>query len=253
MMHMAAMSRGGEMRLAVLSDIHGNLDALDAVLSDLERQEIDQVLCLGDSIGYGPQPEEVLARLIERGIPSLLGNHELAVVDPSALMGFNIVARRALRHSIAQLSQPSLELIAQMPLFAVRRGCRFVHGFPPDSATRYLFQVPETGLRAAFHALSERLCFVGHTHELALIRRCGLCIEHRRLASGSVALDAAAAYLVNVGSVGQPRDGNHDAKYLIWDDAQWCIDVRYVPYDCHAVYRKILAAGLPETYALRLL
>jgi diadenosine tetraphosphatase ApaH/serine/threonine PP2A family protein phosphatase len=240
------------MRLAILSDIHGNLEALDAVLEDLQGLGVSETICLGDSIGYGPQPQEVLERLEQRAIPSLLGNHELAIIDSSSLGWFNPVARASLRKTMALLGPDALQRIGAMPQFAVRHGCHFVHGFPPDSVTIYLFQVSTARLETLFAAQPAPLTFVGHTHDLGLVRWDGSRVSRLPLERGETALQPGCKYLINVGSVGQPRDGTPEAKYLLWDREKGRIAVRCVAYDREAVCRKIIAAGLPVSHALRL-
>ncbi|MEJ2478476.1 MAG: metallophosphoesterase family protein, partial [Desulfobacterales bacterium] len=131
------------MRLAVLSDIHGNWDALTAVLADIDASRPDAVFCLGDCIGYGAEPERVIRVLRQRGIPSTRGNHEQAVLEPDRLEWFNLLARKSLVRTAEMLSGEALQLIAEFPAVLTSHGCRFVHGFPPDSPSMYLFQVSE--------------------------------------------------------------------------------------------------------------
>jgi predicted phosphodiesterase len=241
------------MKLAIISDIHANLEAFERVLEDIQANGISATICLGDSIGYGPQPEEVLERLERYAIPSLLGNHELAVVDSLSLGWFNPVARASLQKTLALLSPESLQRIQTMPQFVIRHGCHLVHGFPPDSATTYLFQVSTVRLAALFRTQTERLFFVGHTHDLGLVTWDGQQVVSRLpLEQGELSLRPDFKYVINVGSVGQPRDGNRDAKYIVWDRERDRIDVRFVPYDVAEVRRKIIAAGLPKSHARRL-
>jgi diadenosine tetraphosphatase ApaH/serine/threonine PP2A family protein phosphatase len=130
---------------------------------------------------------------------------------------------------------------------------RFVHGFPPDSTDIYLFQVPNDILNQTFKKMKERLCFVGHTHELKLIGFDGKISQRIPLKEGTVNhLDLDRKYIINVGSVGQPRDGNNNAKYVIWNTSEDTLEVRFVPYDIASVVGKIIAAGLPKVHADRL-
>ena len=157
------------MRLAVISDVHGNLEALVRVLADIDTADIDEVICLGDNIGYGPDPSGVVRRLADRGIVSLLGNHELAAGDPIYLEWFNPVARKSLLRTMELMDSDTLDRVTGFDRFRVDHGCRFVHGFPPDSPVTYLFQVEPEELREAFEQNDERICFVGHTHDLILV------------------------------------------------------------------------------------
>ncbi|MCA1786868.1 MAG: metallophosphoesterase, partial [Desulfobacteraceae bacterium] len=134
------------MKIAVLSDIHGNLEAFQAVLDAIEHRLIDTVICLGDNIGYGPDSEAVAALIRARKIASVLGNHEMAVKNKNNLAWFNPVAQNALAIAQSQLSDASLAWINQLPRYIILAGLRFVHGVPPDSAFLYLFQLPENRL-----------------------------------------------------------------------------------------------------------
>lgn len=238
--------------IAVISDIHGNLEALEAVLQDIAAAGIDQIHSLGDNIGYGPDPETVLQRLLARGIPSVLGNHELAVVNPAELDWFNPVARQSLRKTVEMLSPASIAAIKTFPNSRVLEDLRFVHGFPPDSPVTYLFQASEEELRESFTQLAENICFTGHTHYPEIIAFTDGRLSRHAMDRNPIQLRPESRYLINVGSVGQPRDGNNNAKYVILDRATLTVELRFVPYDIESVVRKILAAGLPEAHALRL-
>jgi len=240
-------------KFAIISDIHSNLDAFDEVLRDIESLAITTIFSLGDNIGYGPEPEAVINRLTERGIPSVLGNHELAVTDPSELDWFNPVARESLRKTVAMLSENAIDLIHQFPYCRIQDTCRFVHGFPPDSPVVYQFQVTGEELAETFAALPERIFFTGHTHYPEIIEYLEGRIERQDFHCGVRQLEQEGRYIVNVGSVGQPRDGNNNAKYVVFDPEALTLELRYVPYDIQAVVAKILAAGLPESHATRLL
>lgn len=240
------------MRIAVIADIHGNLDAFKCVLADMPSAAVDTVYSLGDNIGYGPQPEEVLALIRHHGIPSVMGNHELAIADPVILRWFNPTARTSLEWTRDMLSEMSRADILKLPTVLTAQQCRFVHGFPPDSPITYLFQVGDNALKQAFANITERLCFIGHTHELLMFSFDGKHLQRHDLARGEITLDPARRYLINTGSVGQPRDGNNNAKYVIWDTITGCLDIRFVPYDIASVVKKIEVAGLPESLAKRL-
>jgi len=240
------------MRIAILSDIHGNYDALQKVLADLDEAHVDSLICLGDCIGYGPEPEEVIREVIRREIPSILGNHEMAAADPTHLDWFNPLARRSLEQTIRMLSRASLDYVSQLPFYRIVSQARFVHGYPPDSAQTYLFQKSAPDLRKTLESMAERLCFVGHTHTLEIIRHDGLQVDRTVLGQGKKQLEDGFRYIINVGSVGQPRDGTNHAKYVIWDLTEKTIDVRFVSYDIASTVAKIKAAGLPENHAKRL-
>ncbi|HBD10048.1 MAG TPA: metallophosphoesterase [Syntrophobacteraceae bacterium] len=240
------------MRLAVISDIHGNLEAFRQVLIDIDRSHIDQVLCLGDNIGYGPEPEAVVKLLRERHIPSVMGNHELGIKDPAIFHWFNSSAQASLLLTRQLISNDTLAFIANLPATHRLGDCLGVHGCPPDSVTRYLFDVSVEELAVLFRDLPQRLTFVGHTHDLELICWDGLELTRQELSPGVVSIQQSYRYLVNVGSVGQPRDGNNNAKYVIYDDADNLLEVRYVSYDIATTADKIIQLGFPRYYATRL-
>ncbi len=135
----------------------------------------------------------------------------------------------------------------------VHNGCRFVHGFPPDSINTYLFQVSYDRLKQVFKEIEEKICFVGHTHELEIIGFDGKVFEHIPISEACVKhLYKERRYIINIGSVGQPRDGNNNAKYVIWNTDDYTVEVKFIPYDIAGVVNKIIKAGLPKVHAERL-
>lgn len=241
------------MKIAVISDIHGNMDAFRSVLRDIDHSNIDIIFSLGDHIGYGPEPEQVIQQIKDRHILSILGNHELAILNHDFLNCFNPTARFSLEKTIDMLSDNSVRFIGTLNPYRVFHGIRFVHGFPPDSSVIYLFQVSEDDIYQAFNQMNERICFLGHTHELQLVEYNGCSMRIKPLCRGVTRLNKLHRYLINIGSVGQPRDGNNNAKYVIWDSSKDELHVRFIPYDINKVAEKILLAGLPEVHAMRLL
>jgi len=245
------------MKIGIISDIHANLEAFSRVLEDLDRQQPDRVFCCGDSIGYGPEPEAVVRLLRNRGIPQVLGNHELGCMDRSELAWFNPVARKATRKTREMLSRQTLDWFNTLPCSMSPwepglNACHFVHGAPPDSARTYLFEVEDDELHTLFEHTGERVVFVGHTHELVLASVHGTRGERREIGEGVYELDPDARHIVNVGSVGQPRDGDNRAKYVLFDPVRRSLEVRCIPYDIKTTADAILALGFPEQYARRL-
>jgi predicted phosphodiesterase len=240
------------LKLAIISDVHGNLEALSNVLADIDSTNVDSLVCLGDCIGYGPDPEAVVTEIRRRRIPTLMGNHELALCNPNQLAWFNPLAQASLRKSLTMLSRDSIQFIEQLPNHLVCAQCLCVHGYPPDSVRTYLFQKSTEALLSTFKSMSEPVCFVGHTHDLEIVVFDGRRIDRRPLESGRIMLNSKDRYIINVGSVGQPRDGNNNAKYAIYDTDRWELDIRFVPYDIATTAAKIKAAGLPDSHANRL-
>jgi predicted phosphodiesterase len=240
------------MKLALISDIHGNIEALQAVFADMATIDIDETVCLGDCIGYGADAEAVLVEMIGRHIPTILGNHELAVCDESHLNWFNPMARTSVVKTIATLSDASISFVRNLPRSRVVEQCRCVHGYPPESVQTYLFRKAPHALIKTMRTMEEPVCFVGHTHDLQLVSFDGRQVERHPLNEGLTVLAAQNRYIVNIGSVGQPRDGNNNAKYAIYDTDDRELEIRYIPYDIAAAVSKIKAAGLPESHANRL-
>ena len=240
------------MRLAVLSDIHGNLEAFCRCLNDIDLSAVDQIVNLGDSIGYGPDPEEVIRLLYNRGIPNILGNHELATIDKNFRIWFTPQARKSIEHTQKYLSSASLSYIKTLPAFKEVAGALLVHGCPPDSPTIYLNHMSLSEIRAAFDSNRFTIAFVGHTHHLVLIRYDGKDLVFTPLSKNNIVLEQGYRYIVNAGSVGQPRDGDPRAKYVIWDNRLNTLEVRRISYDMARTAAKIKKRGFQSRDADRL-
>ncbi|MCF8098095.1 MAG: metallophosphatase family protein [Desulfarculaceae bacterium] len=242
------------MRLAVLSDIHGNLEAYTAVLADVDQAGADQTALLGDIVGYGPDPEACVELTRELGLPSVVGNHELGMTKRAALTWFNPTARRSLEQNMEMLSQDSLEWLAALPIFLILGDCRLVHGAPPDSPRTYYFELNREEILRRMGLIDEPVCLVGHSHELGMAHLpASGGLERLTLGQGFSRLKPSDRYLINVGAVGQPRDGDNRAKYVIVDHQEGTLEVRYVKYDIQATVDKIRRLGLPDFNADRLL
>ncbi len=242
------------MRLAILSDIHGNYRALESVLEDIGKQHIDAIVALGDNIGYGPEPEQVVRELINRDIPSVMGNHELALITPNYYARLNFLAQHSLDISRSLLSAESLSWLADLQPVLVRNKMRFCHGCPPSSITSYLHAPSTIRLTRIFQSYPETLCFTGHTHMLDLFeQQSSGNIMKRKLNLEPVALDPFSRYLMIVGSVGQPRDALSDkAKYGVWDSSAAVFQIREVAYDVEATIRLLKFHHFPLNNAKRL-
>ena len=239
------------MKIAVMSDIHGNLEALDAVLEDVCSQGIEKIVCIGDLIGYGPNPEEVVQKIRQIDVCCTMGNHELGILFKLERKWFNPKVRKNLSLTEKLLSPGSLDFIAGLPNTHTLNNSLFVHGFPPASVKTYLFEKDTDEIARWFLAPGPKLTFVGHTHDLELVAWDGRTADRNPLRQDRVVLDKSK-YIINVGSVGQPRDGDNRAKYVIWDPVEGSIEVRFVPYDIQTTVDKIMERGFPEYNASRL-
>ncbi len=246
------MPRPSATRYAVFSDPHGNIEALNAVLADMAAQEAEPLACLGDAIGYGPEPEAVVREIRSRGIPMVMGNHEMAVANDTLMQRLNPQARAALEVTRGLLGPETMGWLAGLPHSLVLHGCRMVHGAPPDRVNTYLFFIRDAGLHALFRQFQEDVCFVGHTHELVLVSFDGERAVRSTPQTDTWKLEPGLRFIVNVGSVGQPRDGDNRAKYVIWEPASRTVTVRRVSYDIEATVRGIAMRGLPKVYGDRL-
>lgn len=240
------------MKVAVLSDIHGNLEALEAVLVDMQGEMVDQVICLGDLVGYGPDPEAVVARVRRRGYACICGNHEAALAAGGERQRMNFQARENNIATAGLLSEDNWRYCCDLPRTLVIGEAMFVHGVPPDSVNRYVYMLEDDEVRRIFAEDSHKLFFVGHTHELMLIFERNGRVIRDRLGVGQFRLEPQRKYLINCGSVGQPRDSDRRSKYLIWDNAVHSLEVRAVEYDVETTVEKIVARGFPRAFAERL-
>jgi diadenosine tetraphosphatase ApaH/serine/threonine PP2A family protein phosphatase len=233
------------MKVALLSDIHANFQALEAVLADLPS--VDDVVCLGDVVGYGGDPKSCLDCVRSAGWLVLAGNHDRACTDPAALGWFNDQAAAAVQWTVGVLDDGRLGWLAGLPEQANHDDMLFVHGSPRSPTYEYILDHDTAAANLAL--IGERVCFHGHTHVPGVFHRQTGQLRHD-YEEGSFFLKPPA--LVNPGSVGQPRDGNPDASYLIWDPETDTVEFRRVPYDREAAKKAILDAGLPARFAYRL-
>lgn len=241
------------MRLAIISDIHSNLQAMQAVLADIDSLDIDGIISLGDNIGYGPQPEEVINILKSRRIPSVLGNHEHALNNPSYFQRLNPPTQFSLDINRSLMEPKSLVYCKTLPTYIVRYGGRFVHGCPPESVTTYLWDPSEIRMARLFISIPETVSFFGHTHIMSCYVNEGSHYKKVAVHIGTIELQSGCRYIINPGSVGQPRDLiNFKAKYGIWDQEAGSFEFRNVAYDVEATKKLLRERKFPESNALRL-
>jgi diadenosine tetraphosphatase ApaH/serine/threonine PP2A family protein phosphatase len=210
---------------------------------------VDSIISLGDVVGYGADPNECMNRVMAETRVSVRGNHDAAACDLREAENFNEVARTAIRWTQEQLTPPNLKIRGQVPFEFVENGARFVHASPDDPpAWHYILTEQEAW--NAFEACPEPICFVGHSHvPLRVLLKDGELEVHQE---DVVQIQDEVRALINVGSVGQPRDGDWRASYAIFDPKLRRVIARRVKYDLEKASAKILAAGLPEILARRL-
>jgi diadenosine tetraphosphatase ApaH/serine/threonine PP2A family protein phosphatase len=239
------------MRLAVLSDIHANLTALDAALADLATQPaVDQVWACGDIVGYGPQPNEVIDRLRQIDARAVMGNHDGAAVGLVDVAWFNDAAAAAIQWTAGVLTADSRAFLAALPKRRVEGELTAVHGSPRDPIWEYIVS-PDVAA-ANLDRFDTRTCLFGHTHYPVLYAAADGTVRRIEAPSGTVVALPDARLMLNPGSVGQPRDGNPDSSYLIVDLTAATAEFRRVPYDIGRTQDLMRAEGLPTWLAERL-
>ena len=242
------------MKYAIFSDVHGNLEALQAVVANAEKQGVAQWVCLGDMIGYGANPNECVETVRALGpLACLRGNHDAAVIDPRERVFFHEVALEGIQYSARHLSEDNIAYLRALP-YEYREHERFmaVHASPyhPEA---WEYVLDQMGAERAFEAMKpHRLAFIGHSHAPVVFRDDGSA--QRYPTDHALQLEPERhRYVMNVGSVGQPRDGNPDASFVVYDDEKNTVRLVRVRYDREKAAEKILKAGLPPVLAERLL
>lgn len=238
------------MRILVISDIHANLTALEAVLAD--SGEVDGVWCLGDLVGYGPDPEECVTRI--RNLPNLvclLGNHDVAVMGKLDMEAFNREANLSVNWTRENLSAASLFFFQSLTTRVETMGVTLSHGSPRNPIWEYLLDL--NTVLTNFSFFRTKICLVGHTHIPILYSHNGNGSVDWSVPQPGTPLIIKGRAILNPGSVGQPRDRDPRAAYAIFtpEESKW--EPRRVAYDVAAVHERIKAAGLPQRHATRLI
>lgn len=237
------------MRIAILSDIHSNLEALEAALAAGEELGADAVYCLGDIVGYGACPNECVERIRERSAICLAGNHDHAAVNLLDAKGFNEDARRAVSWTARALTPENAAYLRGLGMTHAERDVLYVHAAPSEPAAwDYILRIDDASYE--FEQADARLCFFGHTHRQVAYERRGA--EVGLVGRPEFLADDGARYLVNVGSVGQPRDGDPRAAFTFYDEEKESVRFVRVEYDIDKAARRIAEAGLPGLLAHRL-
>ncbi len=235
------------MKYAIVSDLHANLTAWRAVLRDIAQQQADRILCLGDVVGYGPQPVEVLESLYGEAWRVALGNHDAVLAGRMSPDGFHPVARDILDRTRAAVAREAIRWIGTWPLQLVGRTFRCAHA-SCAAPGRFDYVEEPRDAQIAWSAAREPVIFIGHTHRPALFVLGASGTPHR-LEPQDFELEPGKRYLVNVGSVGCPRDGDPRASYVLYDDEAGAVWFRRVAFDLDACRVAIAARGWPDEAA----
>ena len=236
------------MRIAILSDLHANLEAINAVLADAHKCGCTDFVCLGDVVGYNANPRECLDIVRKMECPVVKGNHDEQASLEESSRDFNALAEMAINWTREQLTAPEKEWLRSLPLRGTLHGFSTVHA-TLDAPAEWRYVLNTLDASANFPYQETTVCFFGHTHVAgAFVRDEGV----KSVKVDRLEIDEAKKYLINVGSVGQPRDGDWRAAYCIYDLDKKVVEQRRVEYDLQTAQQKIIKAGLPRMLAERL-
>jgi predicted phosphodiesterase len=236
------------MKFAVLGDIHGNLEALNAVLEDARANEVQSYVSTGDIVGYNANPSECLALIRQLNTVSVCGNHDHYCSHSISLSDFHPLAANVMDWTRAHLADADIAYLKSLRLVRLVSGFALVHS-TLDMPDKWGYVFDELEAESNFNYQSTTVCFYGHTHHPAVFEKSG---GVRRLEPGVTKIMLGKKYFINSGSVGQPRDGDPRASYVIYDVEARQVTFRRVDYDFTLTQQKILDAGLPERLAQRL-
>jgi predicted phosphodiesterase len=236
-------------RVGIISDIHSNLPALEAVLADMGP--VDQLWCLGDFVGYGPWPNECLALLMDRGVVAIAGNHDLAAIGRISTYSFNLDAAIATQWTTEQLTPEHAEYLRGLDPRRSVHGVTLAHGSPKQPIWEYLLD--DRGAAESFDHFDTPLCFVGHTHipSVFMMQDDGhLAVGH--MAEGSCIRPGDRRAIANPGSVGQPRDRDPRSSYLLYNADQRSLEWHRVEYEIKRTQSRMHEVDLPAFFSERL-
>ena len=239
------------MKIALISDIHANAEALYSVLKDIETLNIKKIYFLGDLIGYGPEPSECINEIMRRKILCVKGNHDAAVHDDMALNWMNYSAKSVLKKHRALLSERHLEYLENLPETLIKGNILLVHGTPPDSIYEYAAYLDKDELKQAIKSSPVKYSIVGHSHQpfvCEYISKTDEINAHHLKPDLAFSINKnAVKILISCGSVGQPRDGyDKNAKYIVFDTKEDSLLLKSVEYNRAATYKKMLAWAYPS-------
>jgi predicted phosphodiesterase len=230
------------MRYAIISDIHSNLEALTKALEIIDQRSVDEIVCLGDIVGYGANPNECLALIHQRCSTVIKGNHDEALLNENITAHFTEDARSAIVWTRKQISEENVSYLRTLTLSMKKDNLLFVHASPCDPEQWKYILANEAAI-TALQCFSESICFIGHTHAPAIFSTAGRVSR----------ITKSERYLVNVGSVGQPRDRRTDLSFGLFDTDMWSYENIRSPYNVEISVHKIFNSELPPRLGHRLL
>jgi len=238
------------MLYGIISDIHSNLEALDIVLNKLKQ--VDKLVCLGDIVGYGPNPNECVEKIRELKIPTVAGNHDKAVTGGLDFSWFNKNAKEAVNWTQREITDQNLEYLKSLPEVLAEDGFEIVHGSLRDPLHEYITNIFEA--IPTFGKMTKKLCFVGHSHTPIFIalKADGNYDGNALKDEDEVLIDNYEKVIINVGGVGQPRDRDPRASYGIYDSKTKIFSLHRVEYNIEQVQKKMTAVRLPQPLIDRL-
>jgi len=241
------------MKIVIISDIHGNLEAFTAVLNDMNKENYDMSICLGDIVGYGPDPSACIKLIKDNNIECLLGNHDAAVCEIIGMGYFNVYAKKAIEWTSSVLSGEEKNFLRELPLRKILKNIIFIHGAlndPFDYILDFASLKLNTDLLQKDYP-EQNICFFGHTHVAFLSR--GGTFELPEKGRHKIEDYEKQIVFINPGSVGQPRGGlSNSASYCILNTEIGEVNFREVKYDIDKTYKKIIKKGLPQYLGERL-
>jgi predicted phosphodiesterase len=238
-----------EKKIAILGDIHANIDALNAVLEDAAAENVTDILCVGDVVGYNAAPNECMEIIKKHASLTVCGNHDHYCGFNESLEDFHPVAANVIEWTRRELTSENIEWLKKLPYSVVNKNITLVHS-TLDMPERWGYVFDSIEAESHLNYQNTQICFHGHTHVPAIFKKQGMMVE--RIPAQNIRIELGKKYFINTGSVGQPRDGNPLASYCIFCPESKEVLFKRVVYDIAAAQTKIRAAGLPERLAARI-
>jgi len=238
------------MKIGLIADIHANFDALITVLDALSAEQVDKIICLGDLVGYGPDPMECISIISDSAETVLAGNHDYAAVGLLPIDNFNPDAKTAMEWTQNQLDQPAKDYLKSLPIEMKNGNILAIHA-TPEAPEKFLYIMKEMDIKTNLDLLELPICLVGHSHVPGIFVKDAtgdLFVHHEP----ELTFQEGCKYLINIGSVGQPRDGNPNAAFAVLDQDAGTYALKRIPYDVENVQRKMAEKKLPGSLIDRL-